>query len=1162
MLKKLLISFSSTWAIAVTEIGINVRLIRTWFFVFIVAGVSAVSYSLEQFLHYQEMSAISSSAYETWSPLLLPMKAFSEFQFLISFGIVFTAFDFLSRDKRARFDEVISTLPLTNLQLVFGRALGISVLFYVVIAAFLCSYYVLGAICEFALPSTGFRRPELVSTIATLVLDVFPYVLLWTTTVILVTVLVRYRVIATTISIALMLLVFWLQNNVPGFSQVFWGVSVLNSQLPSEIAPILPSSLLVVQRLLLVLLACATLYLVANLYPRLDRQRSAGYLARVFAMVAIWFGGFGSVLALHGSLNDERRAFYTAHNTHTAAPVLDLIEMNGTIDIHPAKSIEVDIDLKMRVIEAGDPLVFSFNPGYEIEHVSLNDEPIAFTFENGLLLVQRSTSLRQETTPVLNVRAKGDLNTDFTYLESRSEPRLSLDEIETRLVAYGTHASINHRNFVALMPAVAWYPMPGNHLYRDPTQGRPRDFYKVDLSVSVPNGWLVGGPGKANPESQRGANEFRFTPKSPLHQVALFASEFERRSINVNGIEFELLVSPSSTRNLDLFEPIAHELNEEITEFLQRAIELGFRYPFDAFSVIEVPNYLDTFRQSTHKPSTRTQPGIFLLREGKFLDAHFHAPIHEIANDSNLTDEEKHKNQFAYLQSYFNNDISGGHALAAAVKNLFAFQTYPTGDGAESLSFVLDYLILKLFDIKGGFHSAYVLDDADLTSSTEVSVGNVSTDSRAHTIGDMFFFAYANRPDVWHALFEGYQDTVWDEATHHHAQILLGAQVGDLLLALYGRDRVAQLLATIRERFQSKSFTYADLLAVGKELEIPLEEATVGWFNGVKPAGFRTSKAKTVRLPDASDGTPIYESSLFVENGETNLGFFTLEYATEQHRTFSGYEFISTDLVKLPGASSVELAIQSSLPIEAIQIVPYLSLNRNAFAVTIERLNQIPQVSRSTKPFITSSSWSLDEGDSIVIDDLDSGFSVDESTKDEPFLNFGVLSITPIAYTSNGMDAGLQSAGGFTHLSDREWLRQQADTAFGRYRKTFVRAESFASAPMAHFRAEIPSAGSWRLEYHLPEILDPSGLYIAGWGRYGILLAEGNNWADFDLRLRVGDVEKPIEFEGKLMRAGWNDLGTFELPNASVIVSISSDSGRGTTVIDAIRWTPEAAQTH
>ena len=1162
MLKRLQNSFSLTWAVSATEIGISVRLIRTWFFVLIVAGVSVVSYSLEQFLLYREMSVISSSVFETWSPLLLPMKAFSEFQFLISFGIVFLAFDFLSRDKRVRLDEVISTLPLTNLQLVFGRAFGISLLFFLVIAAFICSYYVLGAICEFALPSTGFRRPELVSTIATLVLDVFPYVLFWTATVMLVTVLVRYRLIAATASIALMILVFWLQNNIPMFSQNFWGFSVLNSQLPSEIAPTAPSSLLVVQRVLLVLLACTLLYGVAKHYPRLDARKSASYLSRGAVLITIWVGGMTLVNAQHSSPIDERIEFYNAHKTYANSPRLDTIKMNGTIDVHPASAIAIDIDLQVRVNRSVEPLVFSLNPGYAIEHVKLNNEPVSYAFEHGVLLVQPTNPIAQETAFVLNVRAKGDLNTNFAYLDNSSDSNAPLDETKRRLVAYGTHASINHKNYVALMPAVAWYPMPGTHLHRVPTQTRARDFFEVDLVVGVPDDWHVGGPGKVNIESQNGENVFRFTPKSPIHQVALFTSKFDRRTTNIDGIEFELLVSRDSTRNVDLFARISQNLNDELTEFKQRSRELGLDYPFDRFSVIEVPIYLDTFLHSTHKPSTRTQPGMFLLREGSFLSAHFYTALRQLSEDTNLSDIEKDEKQFAYLQSYFKNDISGGDVLAAATNNLFAYQTYPTGYGAESLSFVLDYLILRLFDVEGGFYSAYVLVDEYLENSARIGVRHIAAESSTYTLGDMFFSTYVNRPDVWHALLKGYQGSDWNEATHHHAQILLGARVGELLIALYGRDQVAQLLATIRNRFQGESFTYADLVAVGVELEIPLEEATVGWFNGIKPAGFRTSTAKTVRLPDAFDGTSVYESYLFIENAESNLGFFSLEYATEEQRTTNGYEFDSTEPIKLAGTSSVEVSIQSPLPIEVMRLKPYLSLNREVFEVPMERHQQPREVARSPKPFITEATWSDDEGNSIVIDDLDAGFSIDTATEEEPFYRLNVGSITPNRSTSNGMDAGLKSAGVFSLVSDNEWRRQQADTAFGRYRKTFVRAESFDSVPNAHFTANIPTKGSWNLEYHLPDTTDPTGVNVGNFGRYGILLREGNAWASFDLRLKVGETERPIEFDGKLMRAGWNDLGTFELPNASVIVSISSDSGYGTTVIDAIRWTPKDAQAY
>lgn len=213
---------------------------------------------------------------------------------------------------------------------------------------------------------------------------------------------------------------------------------------------------------------------------------------------------------------------------------------------------------------------------------------------------------------------------------------------------------------------------------------------------------------------------------------------------------------------------------------------------------------------------------------------------------------------------------------------------------------------------------------------------------------------------------------------------------------------------TIRDRFQGESFTYADLVAVGEELEIALEEATAGWFNGIKPAGFRTSKAETVRLPDASDGTPVYESYLFIKNAGSNLGFFSLEYATEEQRTTDGYEFVSTEPVKLAGASSIEVAIQSSLPIKVKQLKPYLSLNREAFQVPMERHQQPREVARSPKPFIAAATWSVDEGNSIVIDDLDPGFSVNVPSEDAPFLKFGVGSITPNRFSSHGMDAGLK----------------------------------------------------------------------------------------------------------------------------------------------------------
>ena len=1148
-------SFQATWAVALTEIGLNVRLIRTWFFVLFIAGLSVVSYSLEQFQFYRDFSVLSSSSYETSSPLLLPIGVFSEFQFIVSFGIIFLAFDLLSRDKQARLDEVIAALPLKNIQLVFGRALGISAFFYLVIASFICCYYLLGVICELALPSTGFRRPELTSTIATLLFDVFPYLLFWTSAVMLVTVLVRYRVIVAAISIGLMLGVFWLQNNVPLFVHTYWGLSVLSSQLPSELAPLFPPSILIVQRVLLVLFACALLYGIAKNYPRLDKGTGANYLAPASILGAFWFGGITFVNAQILTPRND----HTAPFEHVSSPVVDVVAMKGTIGVEPGSAFALDINLEIIVTGSTDVLVLSLNPGYVVDQITLNDEPATYEFEHGRLRVQSPSLLTEESSNLLYVRARGNINTSFPYVENAFDSLRTRDQSERELVAYGSHASINHKDYVALMPVAAWYPVPGNHVFRD----SGRDFFKMDLEVSVPENWYVGGPGKSQVEAHDERAIFRFTPKNPIHQVALFASEFDRRSTEIEDIEFELLVSKTSTKNIDLFTPIVEDLTRELTEFLGKAKELGLEYPFDGFSVVEVPNYLRTFRQRVHMPSTRTQPGMFLLREGKFLAAPFQAAIQGLIENTNSTETEKREKLLAYLLRYFRNDVSGGNVFAAAASSLFAFQTHPAARGAETMSFILDFLVLKLLDIEGAFHSAYILDDEEWSDLMDTSARSIAAQSGSNTTGTLLFSAFANRPDVWEALLNENQDTesesIWNEATHHHSQILLAAQVGDLALDIYGVDRIAQLLATLRDRFRGRTFSYDDLIEIAHQLEIPLDEVMDLWFDGPKPAGFRTSASKTVRLPDEADGTPVYESNLFIENTQPNEGFFKLGFAMEIQETTGAIEFDWTDPIKLAGNSAIEVALHMPKPISALWFRPYLSLNRETFKIPVERQRHIRNESRSPKPFITTTSWTIDEGDAIVIDDLDAGFSVDPS-EDDPLFKFNVFSMTPSSSTSNGMDAGLKSAGGFAYLSQNHWMRQQADTAFGRYRKTFVRAESWDSTPLAHFRAHIPEAGQWKLEYHLPDISTPNAQEGRGWRRYNLLVDESSTWADFDLRLRVGDLERPIKFDGDAMQAGWNDLGTYELPNQTVTLGISSDTDYGTTVIDAIRWTPVETQ--
>ena len=61
------------------------------------------------------------------------------------------------------------------------------------------------------------------------------------------------------------------------------------------------------------------------------------------------------------------------------------------------------------------------------------------------------------------------------------------------------------RRYVALMPGVRWLPTSGAEVGRGNPEVHPTDFYHLDLTVDLPEGWLVAGPGKRHDAEPSGS---------------------------------------------------------------------------------------------------------------------------------------------------------------------------------------------------------------------------------------------------------------------------------------------------------------------------------------------------------------------------------------------------------------------------------------------------------------------------------------------------------------------------------------------------------------------------------------------------------------------------------------------------------------------------------
>lgn len=1149
----------AVWSIAYFEMRFDVRLLRTWFFVAF-ALLVGVTNAIEQINVFTQLSAVSSGTF-MHSPLLSPITIFPDFQVVITFGLVFFAIEIVSRDRNARMDEVIGALPISNNQVVFGRALGLSALLFLLFAAFLCLYVLAAYLCEYAFPNVGFHPPEPYSMLATLFADALPYLYFWTAVVMFLTVAVRLRVVAGVLAIALMLLMYWLQNNAPMFLLNVLGTYSLSTQLPSEVSPMFASSAIIFHRIALVLLATSLLLWAAYLLPRLntDRTRKPTILAASVTVLAVI--AFSTVHARTVAQMDELDSWRALHVQPEGGPQIDIERLTGQVEIDPGSDITIDLTMDFSLLRdraEGDALVFSLNPGYSIDSLVLSGRTVDYSFEGGLLIFSAPRTIDTNEKLSLTIAAHGPLDSRFAYLDT------AIDSLTTGAVSgyglflLGSEAAINRSDYVALLPAIAWYPMAGPHLDRESISQRPRDFFDVSIDVLTPSEWHVAGPGKSNVDARSYLMLHTFDPPNPIHEIGVFAAAFEQRVKSIAGIDFELLVSPDQTKNLDIFEPVLDELVADIEERIEFARARGFEFPFDAYTIVETPVYLRTYGGGWQMPSIQSLPGVFLLREGMFLTADFQSIAEAIRQDAELTEEEKSQRLLTYISRYFENDVTGGNISHAFVDNFVQFRSEPTGPRAEWFGFLIDYLATEVISQSSGFYSVQNLKTIGTWVTARLGSWDIDAERTRRSLNEIYFNQYIDRPEVWEFMLDRSRD---DETNSRfsrnllHAGYLYSRTMGDLILDWYGPERVGLLLSTLVDRYRGRAYTFEEFNALAAELGMPLQESLGDWLNDISPAGFVASTFDVVRLPDAIDGTPVYEHTLHVQNREASAGVFHVSYEYTFDVSPPVYVMQSTQPIELDGGSSVQIAVQTNAPIETMLIQPYFSLNRTRFVVEPAIGSTITEVLRDPAPLVQPSDWKWEFSDRIYVDDLDSGFAVDPPDTDStPLFTIRMIMLDQTDPELVSRDRGLRIYDGYSNGDATEWTRQVVDSSFGIYRRTLVRAEHNSTQQRAHFLARLPSGGSWDLHYHLPDISAPSDNLFDTRGRERFASGGGVSRPDLDISVSQEEYVQRIVAQGDNLVTGWNRTGTFELDSGDVKVSVSTQTTSGTVIADAIYW--------
>ena len=1138
-------------AVAVAEMRSARRLARTWLF-----GVLTCLLGLLSYIYYAGIHGFASGmsgSIGMLNPrfLMSAIGAFLLVMFVVA--MIFLAFDVRARDTRDRIAEVLDSRPLGNLTILTGRLLGLVVVVWIPVLLLSLAMQGLGGLA-LALDWPFGELVEPWSLMAFLLVDAPISLALWCAIVMLLAVTLRNRLVVVLVALALCGLHQYLLFQAPLYLVPAVSSFAAYSQLASDVLPRFVPAPELAQRGCLLLLAAGFLVLAAAVHPRPDRTGRAPSVGAGVALLAAGAVGIGVFVWRATEGMEQRDVWLAHHEAHRDAPAARLDHVAGQVVIDPDAGLEVTLDYTLTPPENAPPetgsLVFSLNPGMTVDTLRVNGAEASFRHTHGLLEVDlpaRAASAQQGI--ALSLTASGVPDPVFAYLDSAIDMAQSKAGDGSLLSLLGLDASIFEPTYVALMPGAFWMPLPGSAVGREDPGPYGRDFFTVDLEVATPAEWLVAGPGKRDGSDGR----FRFKPEAPVPAVGLLASRFERWAMTVAEVELELLLSPPHLRNVERFRDVEDRLRERLEEIITRAADIGLPYPYQALSVVEVPARLRAFGGGWRMPSTQALPGVALLREYGFPTSRFDIPLRRLDDVEEGAENGRPAEALRLwtLESFFLNDITGGDPLHGAARNFMGFQTGARGPGALALDFVLHDLTVQLLTgMRRGFFSAHALRSQQEVQGMVMGAFASFFGGQSGSIGGSAYMAATRKPSVWDSALGAPLAELDPSADSKKALEVLwlkGPEIAQIILDGLGRERTGALLATLRERHLGGNFTFADVATVATAVGADLDALLGDWLHDAALPGFLVSPVRVARLTDDEQGEPRYQMAVDVRNDEAVPGLVQLYYGEE---TEAGYIRDGTGPIRVPAASAVEIGLVGKALPQRLTFAPYLSLNRSGRGLPVPKpgndlVDAPPLV--GARPSV----WRPREDDAIVVDDLDAGFTV---VYDQAEDSVRIGNWAPWSMPQADMDQGLPAHNPFVPSS--RWARAESPEAWGKYRRTLARVGGGDGTARGIFAATLPTAGRWRLEYHLPSTRQVS--VAIGFSGRGTNIEQSSQpmrgQRSYDMRLAAGGEERALEFDAGAAEPGWNRIGDYDLPAGEALLSVSNETDGNMVMADAIRW--------
>lgn len=518
---------------------------------------------------------------------------------------VFLASDFLRRDKKLDTTEVIYARPISNGEYVVGKTLGILILFIgLAITVLLMSLVMNILIKDTGVAWQAYLLYPLLISIPTLVfilgLSFFLMILLRSQAV---TFILLLGYIGLTL--------FFFQD------KLFGTLDYMAFNFPMVYSDIIGFSefkMILLQRSAYLFLGIgfifATIRFISRL-PQTGKWNGLNLTGFILFLLAGSMLGY-RYYVLNANMENQRAQYLELNNKYQAEPVMDVVSNNLHVKQSGA-SLDISSSLFVRNQEVlpVDTILLSLNPGFKIDSIYGRDGKYIFNREEQLIFILPEREVLPGHGMRLTIHYHGKPDLSYAYLDIPERNRAVLKRLTVATI--NKDPAIVNENFILLTNEINWYPMAGVGFNTVNFQVNEMDFVNFTCTVEPGMGKIPVAPGTM----QHSDSSYRFSSDNDLNAYSLAIGNFEKRTMMIDDVEYNLFYHPEHDFFSEFFNGIMDTIPALIKEVKDEYEyeELDLYYPFKRINLIEVPVQYHPYERPYIQTTEFLQPEMAFLPE-------------------------------------------------------------------------------------------------------------------------------------------------------------------------------------------------------------------------------------------------------------------------------------------------------------------------------------------------------------------------------------------------------------------------------------------------------------------------------------------------------------------------------------------------------------------